>query len=130
MEHSRPVQDCNGIALPFTNLEGIHPPPFGYLLRHIQQRLIVVEPQVVVGDAHLVECDFLGVLEEAIRPPDVVQPVDIENSVILAHVLRQSEPGVSPALCQEDVGDVSLRQVVQNIKTQQPKNDGGISRKT
>ena len=100
----------------------------GYLLRHIQQGLIVVQPQVMVGDAHLVESDFLGILEEAVRPPDVVQPVDVENSVILAHVLRQSEPSVSPALCQEDVSDVGLRQVVQNIKSAPHTNDGGISR--
>jgi hypothetical protein len=62
----------------------------------------------MVGDAHLVERDFLGVLEEAVRTPDVMQPVDVDNPVILPHVLGQSEPGVPPALRQEDVGDVGL----------------------
>ena len=81
----------------------------------------MVQPQVVVGDAHLVERDFLGVLEEAVRPPDVVQPIDVENSIFLAHVLRQSEPGVSPALCQEYVSDVGLRHVVQNISLHRPQ---------
>jgi hypothetical protein len=44
-----------------------------------------------------------------------MEPVDIENTVLLTHVLRQSEPGVPPALCQEDVGDVGLWHIVQNI---------------
>ena len=94
------------------NLGSLYPSSPGYLLRHIEKRLIVVQPQVVVGDAHLVEGDFLGVLKETVRPPDVAQPIDIENSIILSHILRQSEPGVSPALCQKDVSDVRLRQVM------------------
>lgn len=39
---------------------------------------------------HLVEGDLLRVLEEAIRPPDIVQPVYVQYSVILGHVLRKS----------------------------------------
>jgi len=81
----------------------------------------VVQPQIVVGDAHLVEGDFLGILEETIRPPDVVQPLDVQNSVFLAHVLRQPEPRVSPALGQEDVSDVRLGQIVQNIRLHRPQ---------
>lgn len=68
----------------------------------------MVQPQVMIGDAHLMERHFLGVLEEAVRSPDVMKPLHIQNSVVLAHVLRQSEPRIPPTLRQEDVSDVGL----------------------
>ena len=62
----------------------------------------------MVGHAHLVEGHFLGVFEEAIRAPEVLQPADVQIAVLFRHVLRQSKSMVSPALRQEDIGHVSL----------------------
>jgi hypothetical protein len=70
----------------------------------------VIKPEVVVGDAHFVKCDLFGVLEEAVGSPDVMQPLDVQNAVLLLHVLRQAQPGVTPSLCQENIRDVSLPQ--------------------
>lgn len=67
------------------------------LLGHVQQRLIVIKPQVVVGNRHLMERDFLGVLEEAVGPPDRVQPLHVENPILFAHVFRKPQAGVAPA---------------------------------
>jgi len=86
-----------------------------YLLRHIQKSLVMVQPQVMVGYARLMECHFLGVLEEAVGPPDVMKPFYIQNSVVLAHVLWKSEPGIPPTLRQENISHVSLQHIVQSI---------------
>lgn len=75
----------------------------------------MIKPEVVVGDAHFVECDLFGVLEEAVWAPDVVQPLDVQNAVLLLHVLRQAQPGVTPSLCQENVRDVSLPEKCDSI---------------
>ena len=68
----------------------------------------MVEPEVMVRYRHLVEGDLLRVLEEAVRPPDIVQPVHVQYSVLFGHVLREPEPRVPPALRQKYVRDVRL----------------------
>ena len=78
------------------------------LLGHVDEGLVVVEPKVVVGHAHLVEGDFLGVFEETIRTPEILEPADVEIAVLFGHVLRQSKSMVPPTLGQEDVGHISL----------------------
>lgn len=77
--------------------------------RHIQERLIVVQPQIMIRNGHLVERHAFRVLKEAIRPPDIMQPFHIQYAVLLAHILRQPQSGVPPTLRQEYVGDVSLK---------------------
>jgi hypothetical protein len=62
----------------------------------------------MIGDAHLMECYFLCILEETVGSPDVMQPLHIQNSVVLAHIFRQSKSGIPPTLCQEDVSDEGL----------------------
>jgi hypothetical protein len=76
----------------------------------------VIKPEVVVGNAHFVKCDLFGIFEEAVGSPDVVQPLDVQNAVLLLHVLRQAQPGVTPSLCQENVRDVSLPEKCASIK--------------
>lgn len=78
-------------------------------LGHVEQRLVVVEPQVVVGNAHLVERDLLGVLEEAVGPPNAIQPVHVQDAVLLAHVFGQPEPRIPPALRQKYVRHIGHR---------------------
>lgn len=57
----------------------------------------MIEPQIVIGNRHLVKRDFFGVFEEAIRPPDRVQPLHVENPILLTHVFRKPKAGVAPA---------------------------------
>lgn len=58
------------------------------LLRHVEEGFVVIQPKIMIRYRHLVERDFLRVLEEAVRPPDIVQPVYVQYSVLLGHVLR------------------------------------------
>ena len=68
----------------------------------------MVQPEIVIRYGHLVKGDFLRVLEEAVRSPDIVQPVYVQYSVLLGHVLRKSQSRVPPALRQKYVRDVRL----------------------
>lgn len=77
-------------------------------LGHVEQRLVVVQPEIVIGDAHLMEGDLLGVLEEAVRTPDAVQPVHIQDAVLFAHILGQPQARITPALCKENVRHIGL----------------------
>ena len=63
---------------------------FDDLLGHIKQRLIMIQPKIMIGYAHLMKRHFLGILEEAVWSPDLVQPVNVEDPVFLVHVLRQT----------------------------------------
>ena len=72
----------------------------------------MVEPEVVIRYRHLVEGDLLRVLEEAVGPPNVVQPVDVEDPVLLRHVFRQPQPRVPPALREKYVRHVGLPKTV------------------
>lgn len=67
-------------------------------LGHVQKCLIVVQPQVVIRDAHLVKRDLLCVLEETVWPPNAVQPVHVQDAILLAHVLRQPQAWIPPTL--------------------------------
>jgi len=52
----------------------------------------------------------LFVLQEAIGPPNAVQPVDIQYAILLTHVLRQPQARITPALCKEDVRHIGLKE--------------------
>lgn len=69
----------------------------------------MVQPQIMVGYAHLVKGDLLSVLEEAVGPPNLIEPVHIEDPVLLVHVLREAQPRIPPGLCQEYIGYISLK---------------------
>ena len=47
----------------------------------------MIQPQIMVRNAHLMEGDFLRVFEEAVWSPDLVQPVHVQDPVLLVHVL-------------------------------------------
>ena len=47
----------------------------GHLLDHIKNGFVFVEPDIMVGDGHGLECDTLGILEEGVRSPDLCQPL-------------------------------------------------------
>lgn len=79
-------------------------------LHHVQNRLVLVQPHVMIGDCHRLERHRLGVLEERVRPPHVLQPFDLQQAVLRRHVLRQPQPMIFPRLCEENVGGVSLEE--------------------
>lgn len=68
-------------------------------LGHIEQRLVMVKPEIMIGYAHLVEGDLFGILKETIGTPNAVQPVHVENAILLAHVLWQTQTRIAPTLC-------------------------------
>ena len=78
-------------------------------LDHVEDRLVLMEPDVVVGDGHILEGDLLGVLEVRVRLPDVIKPGDGQRSVDGAHVAREPQTVVHPALREENVGRVRLK---------------------
>lgn len=80
-------------------------------LDHVEDRLVLVQPHVVIGNGHCLECHRLGVLKERIWTPHVLQPLDLEQSVAAGHVLRQAEAPVLPRLGEEDVRRVGLKGV-------------------
>ena len=59
-----------------------------YLLDHVENAIIVVEPDIVVGDGHLLEGDLLGVLEVRVWVPDFLEPVDRKKPVVAGLVLH------------------------------------------
>ncbi|GBM18550.1 hypothetical protein AVEN_47942-1 [Araneus ventricosus] len=81
-------------------------------LDHVQNGLVAVEPYVVVGNGHLLEGDSLGVLEEGVGSPHLLQPAEREKAVLRRHVLRQLQSVVLPALRHENVGHVRLEKII------------------
>lgn len=86
-------------------------------LHHVQDRLVLVQPHVVVGDGHRLERDRLGVLEERVRPPHVLEPLDLQQPVLGGHVLRQPQPVVLPGLREEDVRRVRHGRLVDRVQS-------------
>ena len=50
------------------------------VLGHVEDRVVSIEQQIVIGYRHRLERDLFGVLEERVRPPDGVQPVHLQQS--------------------------------------------------
>lgn len=48
---------------------------------HVQDRLVLVQPHVVVRNGHGLEGDGFGVLEEGVWAPHVLQPFHFEEPV-------------------------------------------------
>lgn len=69
----------------------------------------MIQPQIMVRNAHFMEGDFLGVFKEAIWPPNIVQPLHVQDPVLLVHIFREPETRISPGLGEKYVGDVSLK---------------------
>lgn len=78
-------------------------------LDHVEDGDIPVQPDVVIGDGHLLKGDLLGVLEIGVGLPDVVEPGDGQQAVIAAgHITGKPQTVVHPALCKEYVGCICL----------------------
>lgn len=46
-------------------------------LDHVEDRLVLVQPHVVIRHGHRLEGDRLGVLKERVRSPHILQPLDL-----------------------------------------------------
>lgn len=92
-------------------IASIHPSiqQLSYLLDHVEDSPVRVEPYVVVGDGHLLECDPFGVLEEGVWSPHALQPPDGQQPVLGRHVVRKSQSMVVPRLRHEDVRYIRLQ---------------------
>lgn len=80
----------------------------GHSLDHVEDGGVEVEPKVVIRDGHRLEGDRLGVLEEGVGSPDVLEPRHWQEAVLPSHVLWESKAMVFPTLCEEDVCCVRL----------------------
>lgn len=69
----------------------------------------------MIGNGHLVKRHLLGVFKETIGSPDRVKPLDVENAILFAHVLRQSESRVPPALREKNVSYISHTFLIDRI---------------
>ena len=78
------------------------------LLDHVEDGFIFVEPDVVVGDGDVLECDLFGVLEEGVGSPHLPQPGRGQQSVVGRQIIGKSEPIILPHLREENVGCVRL----------------------
>lgn len=106
------------------------------VLGHVEDRVVSIEQQIVIGYRHRLERDLFGVLEERVRPPDGVQPVHLQQSArcnkekktasdenpsknkedprsrsllrYRRHIFGQPQSVIRPRLSQEDVGRVRL----------------------
>ena len=80
-----------------------------YSLDHVEDGLVVMEPDVVVRDCHLLEGDLFGVFEVGVGLPNVVGPGDGEKPVVGAHVARKPQTVLHPALGEKYVRRVRLQ---------------------
>lgn len=57
--------------------------PMLYVLDHVQNSLVLIEPHVVIWNGHCLESDGFGVLEEWIRSPHIFEPFHLQQSEIV-----------------------------------------------
>ena len=50
-----------------------------HLLDDVENSLVLVQPQVMVGYCHGLERDLFGIFEVRIRPPHALQPLDVQQ---------------------------------------------------
>lgn len=50
----------------------------------------MVQPKIVIRNAHFMKGDLFCIFEEAIWSPNAVQPFNIEYSVFFVHILRKT----------------------------------------
>ncbi|GIY03701.1 uncharacterized protein CDAR_526941 [Caerostris darwini] len=79
------------------------------LLDHVENGFVAVQPDVMVGYRHFLESDPLGVLEERIGSPHLLEPANGKQAVLRSHVLWQLQPVILPALRHKDVGHICLK---------------------
>lgn len=79
-------------------------------LDHVEDALVLVEPNVVIGDCDVLKGDLLGVLEEGVRPPHGMKPRRWQEPVIGRQVVREAETIILPRLREEYVRRVRLIQ--------------------
>ena len=63
----------------------------------------------MIRDCHRLESDFLGVLEKRVWPPNEMQPLNREETILPRHVVWQDQPMILPFLSKENIGSVSLK---------------------
>lgn len=59
-------------------------------LDHVEDRLVLVQPQIVVGNGHRLKGDRFGVLEKGVWAPHILQPLHLQQAIVTGHVLGQT----------------------------------------
>lgn len=62
----------------------------------------------MIRNRHLMKSNTFGIFKETIWSPNTVQPIDIQNSIIFAHIFRKPQTWITPALCKKNVCHVRL----------------------
>jgi len=86
-------------------------------LDHVEYRLVLVQPHVVIGYGHRLKGHRFGVLEKRIWTPHILQPVHLQQSVLLRHILRQSQAVILPSLGEEHIRHIGHRVLIDGVQT-------------
>ena len=81
-----------------------------YLLNHIENGLVLVQPYIMIRDGHGLKSDLFGIFEEAVWPPNSVEPIHWQQTILSGHVVRQYQTMVFPLLGKEHVSCVRLEE--------------------
>ena len=80
-----------------------------YLLDHIENGRILVQPDVMVWNGHSLKSNGLCVFEKGIWSPNFLQPGHGQQPVLSRHVLWEAQSRVFPALGKEDIRSIRLK---------------------
>jgi hypothetical protein len=78
-------------------------------LDHVKNCFVPVDPDVVIGNGHVLKIDSFSIFEKRVRSPDVIEPTNRQKSVLAGHVVRQLQSVVLPALSKKYVRYKSLQ---------------------
>lgn len=75
---------------------------------HVKNRLIFVEPHVVIGNGHGLKRDRFGIFKKRIWTPHVFQPFHLQEAILRSHVFGQPKPMVFPRLGEKYICRICL----------------------
>ena len=79
------------------------------LLDHVEDALVLVEPNVMIGNGNVLKGDLFCVLEKGIWPPHLLQPRGGQETVVGRQIIRETQSIVLPLLREENVRRVRLQ---------------------
>lgn len=86
-------------------------------LDHIQNRLILVQPHVMIRNRHRLERHRFRILKKRIRSPHVLQPINLQQTILLRHILGQPQPMILPRLGEKYVRRIGHRGFVNRVQS-------------
>lgn len=81
-------------------------------LDHVENLLVLVQPNVMVRDCHFLKDNLFGVLEVRVWSPHPIQPIQRQLPIVriaeIGRFVGYVQPVILPALRHKDVGRVRL----------------------